>query len=88
MVNIHTYVSIKKTYVLLIWKKSFIISLYKNGTGGEVCNWKGIAKVNDIPKLFQKHPTESLYHQISSFSKARSTRTKLLESITIVLQQK
>ena len=48
------------------WKKSFIIPLLKTGNKLEVYNYRSIAKLNAVPKLFEKIVTDTLYHQISS----------------------
>lgn len=75
-----------------VWKKSYITPLFKSGSKLEVSNYRGIAKLNAIPKLFEKIITDCLCHQISSilspcqhgFRKLRSTATNILELTTIV----
>ena len=46
--------SIELDYFPTVWKKSFIISLFKAGNKLEVSNYRGISKLNAIPKLFEK----------------------------------
>ncbi|XP_037811948.1 uncharacterized protein LOC119603822 [Lucilia sericata] len=69
------------------WKKSYIIPLFKSGVRSNILNYRGIAKLSVIPKLFEKIVTETLSHQaatvLSPFQhglrKGFSTTTNLLE---------
>ena len=45
--------------------KSYIILLFKSGIRSDILNYRGIAKINAIPKLLEKMITNLLYHQIS-----------------------
>ncbi|KNC31295.1 hypothetical protein FF38_14429 [Lucilia cuprina] len=58
--------SIELGYLPRIWKKSFIIPLFKSGSKLEVSNYRGIAKLNAIPKLLEKILLDNLSHQVSS----------------------
>ena len=50
-------------YFPTAWKKSFIIPLFKADNKLKAFSYKVIAKLNAIPKLFDKIVTDSLYHQ-------------------------
>lgn len=84
--------SLKLGYFPEAWKDSFIIPLFKTGSKSSISNYRGIAKLSAIPKLFEKLITEMLSHQVSSllspkqhgFRKSRSTITNLLELTSIV----
>lgn len=84
--------SLDTGYLPPIWKESFIVPLFKSGSRIDASNYRGIAKLNTIPKLFEKIVTEILSFQVSSvfckfqhgFRKHRSTVTNLLELTTIV----
>lgn len=84
--------SIELCYLPQLWKKSYIIPLFKSGSKIEVSNYRGIAKLNAIPKLLEKILTDILSHQTSSllstrqhgFCKLRSTTTNLLEFTTLI----
>jgi len=70
-----------------IWKESFIIPLHKSGVKSEVNNYRGIAKLSCIPKVFEHIVTDSITPLVSpimsfeqhGFMKGRSTVTNLLE---------
>lgn len=84
--------SIKFGYFSKIWRDSFIIPLFKSGSKLEVKNYRGIAKLSTIPKLFEKLITDSVCHQLSSiitpvqhgFQKGCSTVTNLLHFTTLI----
>lgn len=84
--------SIKLCYFPTFWKESFIIPLFKSGSKKDVSNYRGIAKLSAIPKLFEQILYDTLSHQTSSilsskqhgFRKSCSTVTNLLELTTIV----
>ena len=75
-----------------IWKQSFIIPLHKSGFRSNIENYRGIAKLSVIPKLFEAiitdHITFSISPLISSsqhgFRKGNSTITNLLEFVNHV----
>lgn len=70
-----------------IWKESYIIPLHKSGVKSHVSNYRGIAKLSCIPKLFEHIVTDSITPLVSplispvqhGFMKGRSTVTNLLE---------
>lgn len=74
------------------WKESFIVPLHKNGCRSNIENYRGIAKLSGIPKLFEKLVTLKLVHSIQSiispcqhgFLKGKSTVTNLLEFTSYV----
>lgn len=86
--------SIKNGEFPNFWKNSFIIPLYKSGAKFDIVNYRGIAKLSVIPKLFEKLVTEYISHHASSllcpvqhgFRKGCSTTTNLLQLTTIVNQ--
>jgi len=75
-----------------IWKESFIIPLLKKGNKSDISNYRGIAKLSSIPKLFEKIITCQLQHHCRSiispcqhgFTRCRSTSTNLLESTSLI----
>lgn len=75
-----------------IWKKSFIVPFYKNGSRCNVENYRGIAKLSDIPKLFELLISRKLVHSLKSivspyqhgFLQGKSTITNLLEFSSVV----
>ena len=79
--------SLKYGYFPLLWKLSFIVPIHKSGGRSEVTNYRGIAKLNAIPKLFEKMVTDMLSRNLLSiispyqhgFCKGRSTCTNLME---------
>lgn len=84
--------SIKFGYFPCVWKDSFIIPLFKSGNKSDISNYRGIAKLSIIPKLFEKIVTEQLYYQVSNlispyqhgFQKRCSTTTNLLHLTTAI----
>lgn len=87
-------ISIKNGEFPDLWKNSFITPLYKSGAKFDVTNYRGIAKLSVIPKLFEKLVTEFISHHASSllhsaqhgFRKGCSTTTNLLQLTTTVNQ--
>lgn len=79
--------SLKTGYFPTCWRESFLIPLHKSGNRRSVDNYRGIAKLSDIPKLFEKIITDRLIHMVGSlispyqhgFVRGRSTTTNLLE---------
>ena len=67
----------------------YIISLHKSGNKNEVSNYRGIAKLRSIPKLFEQILTNQLKFLIPqiisphqhSFLKHRSVETNLFEFV-------
>lgn len=82
----------KYGYFPKFWRASFIIPLFKSGNKSNVSNYRGIAKLSAIPKLFEKCITDFLVHQISSlitpiqhgFRRGYSTMTNILQLTTLV----
>lgn len=70
-----------------LWKASYILPFYKNGSRSYIKNYRGIAKLSAIPKLFEQLVTHRLIRTISSivspqqhgFISGKSTVTNLLE---------
>lgn len=85
--------SIKLGYFPKLWKKSYIIPLFKSGSKSNILNYRGIAKLSSIPKLLEKCITESLSHSIlpllssyqHGFRKGCSTSTNLLEFTSLIV---
>lgn len=79
--------SLQSGYFPTLWKSSFIIPIFKSGNRCSVDNYRGIAKLSAIPKLFERLVTNRLLHYASSlispcqhgFIKGRSTTTNLME---------
>lgn len=84
--------SIKYGIMPEIWKKSFIVPLFKSGNKSMIENYRCISKLSIIPKLFEKLITDMLYYQVSNlispfqhgFQKGCSTTTNLLHFTTAV----
>lgn len=70
-----------------IWKKSFLVPIYKSGKKTDIRNYRGIAIISCIPKLFESIVNRKLFGQLRNritnaqhgFFKGRSTSTNLLE---------
>ena len=81
--------SLKLSYFPSIWKSSYIIPLHKSGSRNDVTNYRGIAKLSDIPKLFEHIISDQLSSSFANciseqqhgFLKGRSIVTNLLEFI-------
>ena len=79
--------SIKLGYFPTIWKNSFLIAFFKSGSRSDISNYRGIAKLSSIPKLFEKILTDILVHNVRSiispsqhgFLQKRTVVTILLE---------
>lgn len=71
---------------------SYIIPLFKSGSLHDVNNYRGIAKINCIPKLFESLLVDELFHNVKSqltnyqhgFYKGRSITSNLMELSTHV----
>lgn len=76
-----------------IWKSSFLVPIFKSGKRSDVCNYRGIALISCIPKLFEAIVNDLIFKQIKNrittfqhgFFKGRSTTTNLLEFINYSL---
>lgn len=85
-------VSIKYGYFPQLWKDSYIIPLHKSGNKSDIRNYRGIAKLSQIPKIFETFITDIICHNSSSnlsslqhgFRKGCSTVTNLLHFTTVV----
>jgi hypothetical protein len=72
-----------------IWKNSFLVPIFKSGRKSDVRNYRGIAIISCIPKLFEAIVNEKLFLQIKNriidnqhgFYKGRSTSTNLIEFV-------
>ena len=82
-------------HIPAIWKESYLIPLLKNGSRLNVENYRGIAKLSAVPKLFEelivKQISFDLNKAISSsqhgFLSGRSTVTNLLEFSNHIFHQ-
>ena len=76
-----------------VWKESYLVPIHKSGKKSDVKNYRGIAILSCIPKLFEAIINEQLFvkvkHYISEnqhgFFKGRSTTTNLLEFVTYTI---
>lgn len=76
-----------------LWKDSYIIPIHKHGNKNEVSNYRPIAKLSCIPKLFESIVYDNLFFhckQIFSskqhgFLKGRSTTTNLTEFVSTTI---
>lgn len=79
--------SLSKGYFPCFWRSSFVIPLHKSGNRSVISNYRCIAKLSAIPKLFELLVSRRILHYIKSiispcqhgFMKGRSTITNLLE---------
>lgn len=86
--------SIKYGYFPKYWRDSYIIPLFKSGNKSAINNYRGIAKLSAIPKLFEKCLMDSLSHKTQSllsplqhgFRKGCSTTTNLLHLTTLIIR--
>lgn len=77
------------------WKSSFVKPIFKSGKRNDICNYRGIAKLSAIPKLFEKMVCDQIYGQCNNFIlenqhgfiKGKSTSTNLLEFTSHVISQ-
>ena len=75
------------------WKSSYLVPIFKNGKKSDIRNYRGIAIISCIPKLFEAIINEKLFYQIKNritnmqhgFFKGRSTTTNLLEFVNYSL---
>ena len=79
--------SISYGYFPVFWKDSYIILLFKSDNKSDVTNYRGIAKLSAIPKMFEKLIVDFLVHHTSSllsphqhgFRKGCSAATNVLQ---------
>lgn len=50
-----------------VWKKSFVVPIFKSGDKGKVCNYRPISKLSLIPKLFESLITKKLSNLLSNY---------------------
>ena len=75
------------------WKKSFLIPIYKSGRKSDIENYRGVAIISCIPKLFEAIVNEKIFGQVKNlisenqhgFYKGRSTATNLLQFVSFTL---
>jgi hypothetical protein len=95
LVDVLSYVfnlSLKTCVFPKLWKSSFIIPLFKKGARFDISNYRGIAKLSPIPKLFEAILTSDMTFRVKSlispsqhgFCSGRSTLTNLLTLSTHV----
>ena len=78
-----------------IWKEFLIIPLHKGGARNDISNYRPIAKLSSIPKLFEAIVTKTVIFNIKSmvcsqqhgFMRGRSTTTNLLEFVTFCTEK-
>ncbi|VDO10445.1 unnamed protein product, partial [Brugia timori] len=76
-----------------IWKSSYLVPIFKSGTKSDIRNYRGIAIISCIPKLFESIVNDKIFRQVKNqitnkqhgFYKGRSTTTNLLEFVTFIL---
>lgn len=76
-----------------LWKSSYITPLHKKGKKNEISNYRPIAKLSCIPKLFESIVYDTMYFHCKSifspkqhgFLKGRSTTTNLTEFVSNTL---
>lgn len=79
--------SLRLGYFPVVWKRSYLTPLHKSGSLLNVSNYRGIAKLSAIPKLFEKIITNFVSHNVApilhpcqhGFRKGHSTITNLLQ---------
>lgn len=87
--------SMSAGYFPTYWKISYIIPLHKSGSKLDVKNYRGIAKLSAIPKLFESILASQISLDIQriisplqhGFVSKRSTSTNLSECMNIILHQ-
>ena len=77
-----------------VWKSSYVIPIHKSGSRADISNYRGIAKLSAIPKLFEKVITLQLTFNVNKFISihqhgftcGRSTVTNLLVFSSLVIE--
>ena len=77
----------------LIWKKSYLIPIFKSGKRSDIKNYRGVAIISCIPKVFEAIVNQKMFNQVKQrisnnqhgFFKGRSTCTNLLEFVNFSL---
>ena len=86
--------SLKYSHFPTFWKKSYIVPLHKSGSLTNVSNYRGIAKLSAIPKLFEKLITDVISHKVQpilspyqhGFRSGLSTITNLIQFSSTVIK--
>ena len=76
-----------------VWKQSFLLPIYKSGKKSDIKNYRGIAILSCIPKLFEAMINQKIFEQVKhvitskqhGFFKGRSTATNLLQFVSFSL---
>lgn len=76
------------------WRSSFLIPIFKSGDKSDIKNYRGVAILSAVPKLFEKLVTQKLYTAFMDhidinqhgFVKGRSTTTNLVDYTSYILQ--
>lgn len=84
--------SLSSGYFPDLWKASYILPLFKSGNKSHISNYRGIAKLSVIPKLFENIVNKFIFFHCKSlispqqhgFLPGRSTSTNLLEFTSFV----
>ena len=77
------------------WKKSYLVPIFKSGKRSDVKNYRGIALISCIPKLFEAIVNNKMFLQVKhyitekqhGFFKGRSTATNLLTFVNFTLNE-
>lgn len=86
--------SLENSIFLSQWKLSYIRPLFKSGNRTDVSNYRGIARLSFIPKLFEALVCDHISFFIKciipmsqhGFVKGRSTTTNLLQFTTFIME--
>ena len=78
-----------------LWKKSFIITLYKKGGKFDVANYRPVARLSCIPKIFESMITDIVAFNVRSvicleqhgFVRGRSTTTNFLDFVSYCFEK-
>ena len=78
--------SLKIGYFPKHWRSSFVVPLFKSGNTSDISNYRGIAKLSAIPKLFELIITKQIMFNVNKiitpyqhgFLAGKSTTTNLL----------